>query len=491
MKCYICEKNEANSNEHIIPNAIGGVLRAKILCKDCNSKLGASSDAVLAEQCLLFSNFVNHTRDRKDIPDLPCQIIDDGNAISVKRSAKTKDLKGIVRHFSNNRDSVNCSFKVYGKDAKNILKKEVKNTIVSLGTKKNWPSEKVLCTIDEITDKIDNTKEQEIKTPLMLNKLSFGGKESFLSLLKTAINFYIMNDGDKKYISEALRILKDSSNDVSHIVRLYYPDNFTPEDSIYHTLYVKGDKCEKKLICLISYYNVYQVIVLLNNDYTGDNIEFNYCYDIWNEKIYRWNGHLNVASVPFKDIFSNTDTYLRSCQTKMKENFGSFIKHFVVPKVIPNETTNNFANDIMKAIKDIAVQPNFMDKKSFITLLNDKIISLRRSPKLAFVKDKNLVDCVKSNEDGFYGEYLYYRAWFIVCADISNYVAHLITHILIKNTMKTELSDFDNIKNNVISYIINKKYNDDRIDKFLPRIQEEIPAMVDFMVEGLKNDFKL
>lgn len=491
MKCYICEKNEADSDEHIIPNAIGGVLRAKILCKDCNSKLGATSDAVLAEQCLLFSNFVNHTRDRKDIPDLSCQIIDDGNAIPVKRNAKTKDLKGIVRHFSNNQDSIHFSFKVYGKDAKKILKKQVENTIVSVGTKKNWSKEKVSDTIDEITDKIENMEEQEIKTPLMLNKFNFGGKESFLSLLKTAINFYIMNNGDKKYISEALRILKDSSNDVSHIVRLYYPDNFTPKDSIYHTLYVKGDKHEKKLICLISYYNAYQVIVLLNDDYTGDDIEFNYCYDIWNEKNCPWNKSLDITSVPFENIFGNKDVYLQDCQSKMNKFFGSFIKHFVVPKEIPNETTNDFVNDIMRTIKDIAVQPNFIDKKSFITLLNDKIVSLKRSPKLAFVKDKNLIDCVKSNEDGFYGEYLYYRAWFVVCADISSYVARLITPVLLKNNMQTSLLDFDKIKSNVMLHIINKKYNDELIDKFLTRIQEEIPAMVDFMVEHLKNGFKL
>ena len=491
MKCYVCEKNEADSDEHIIPNAIGGVLRAKILCKDCNSKFGDSCDAELAKQCLFFSNLVNHSRDRKGVPDLPCQIIDNGIAIPVKRNAQTKELNGLIRQFTNDDDSIGFSFKAYGKGAKKILKKETEKVIVNVGNKNNWSKERIRDIIDEMVHKIDAAEEQKIETPLIQNRFDFGGKESFLSLLKTAINFYIMNNGAKNYISDALRILKDSSDAVSTIVHLYYPDNFTPKDSIYHALYVKGDKHEKKLICLISYYNVYQVIVLLNDDYTGDDIEFNYCYDIWNEKNCPWNKSLDITSVPFENIFGNKDVYLQDCQSKMNKFFGSFIKHFVVPKEIPNEATNDFVKDIMRVIKDIAVQPNFIDKKSFTTLLNDKIISLRRSPKLAFVKDKNLIDCVKSIEDGFYDEYLYHKAWFVVCTDISSYVAHLITSVLLKNNMQTALLDSDKIKNIVISYTINKKYNDEIIDKFLPRIQEGIPAMVDFMVEHLKNGFKL
>ena len=123
MKCYVCEKNEADSDEHIIPNAIGGVLRAKILCKDCNSKFGDSCDAELAKQCLFFSNLVNHSRDRKGVPDLPCQIIDNGIAIPVKRNAQTKELNGLIRQFTNDDDSIGFSFKAYGKGAKKILKK--------------------------------------------------------------------------------------------------------------------------------------------------------------------------------------------------------------------------------------------------------------------------------------------------------------------------------------------------------------------------------
>lgn len=43
------------SEEHIIPNAIGGKLKSKeLICKKCNSKLGHSMDKELAEQLDFF-----------------------------------------------------------------------------------------------------------------------------------------------------------------------------------------------------------------------------------------------------------------------------------------------------------------------------------------------------------------------------------------------------------------------------------------------------
>jgi len=41
-KCIYCLENNADSWEHIIPESIGGRLKAKILCTDCNSKLGST-----------------------------------------------------------------------------------------------------------------------------------------------------------------------------------------------------------------------------------------------------------------------------------------------------------------------------------------------------------------------------------------------------------------------------------------------------------------
>ena len=61
--CYICGEELTKSNEseeHIIPNAIGGKLKSnKLICKKCNNQLGNDIDYKLTKQLDFFSNFLN------------------------------------------------------------------------------------------------------------------------------------------------------------------------------------------------------------------------------------------------------------------------------------------------------------------------------------------------------------------------------------------------------------------------------------------------
>lgn len=88
--CYICGKELTKSNEseeHIIPNAIGGKLKSnKLICKDCNNKIGYKSDSKLAEQLNMITNLLNINRDRNNnsIPDIEGLIINDSNNSEVK-----------------------------------------------------------------------------------------------------------------------------------------------------------------------------------------------------------------------------------------------------------------------------------------------------------------------------------------------------------------------------------------------------------------------
>ena len=44
-RCILCLKETSLSKEHIIPEALGGILTCAFLCKDCNSNLGSSVEA--------------------------------------------------------------------------------------------------------------------------------------------------------------------------------------------------------------------------------------------------------------------------------------------------------------------------------------------------------------------------------------------------------------------------------------------------------------
>lgn len=68
MKCYYCKNeitNENRSEEHVIPNALGGRLSStNLLCDPCNKKIGGTIDIELIRQLGFIADIMNVERDR-------------------------------------------------------------------------------------------------------------------------------------------------------------------------------------------------------------------------------------------------------------------------------------------------------------------------------------------------------------------------------------------------------------------------------------------
>ena len=48
--CFACKKTKVLTEEHIIPQALGGRLKAKLYCKVCNDNFGEDIDAEITNQ---------------------------------------------------------------------------------------------------------------------------------------------------------------------------------------------------------------------------------------------------------------------------------------------------------------------------------------------------------------------------------------------------------------------------------------------------------
>lgn len=70
-RCILCLKSSDLSEEHIIPEAIGGRLTIKFLCPDCNSLLGRDVEKAVKDDPSIRIALENLSR---DIPDLYSQI---------------------------------------------------------------------------------------------------------------------------------------------------------------------------------------------------------------------------------------------------------------------------------------------------------------------------------------------------------------------------------------------------------------------------------
>jgi hypothetical protein len=78
----------------------------------------------------------------------------------------------------------------------------------------------------------------------------------------------------------------------------YYKDNIynIKDYECFHILYIRGDRVEKILYAYIDYFNVVKYIVILNDQYDGKNISYQYQYDLLNNaEIYK-NIDLNYTS---------------------------------------------------------------------------------------------------------------------------------------------------------------------------------------------------
>ena len=84
-KCYLCGEKLTDNNkslEHIIPNALGGKLKAKeILCRACNNAM-ADIDSNLVKFFDFANVMVNPKRDRNNTRQFQAKI--DGQDILVK-----------------------------------------------------------------------------------------------------------------------------------------------------------------------------------------------------------------------------------------------------------------------------------------------------------------------------------------------------------------------------------------------------------------------
>ncbi len=57
MRCIFCRQEKKHSEEHIIPESIGGIVTISNVCRDCNSKLGTEVDSELNKHRHIYDAF--------------------------------------------------------------------------------------------------------------------------------------------------------------------------------------------------------------------------------------------------------------------------------------------------------------------------------------------------------------------------------------------------------------------------------------------------
>lgn len=272
--CALCDKPFAtvgDSDEHIIPNSIGG--RRKIrsfICVGCNSRTGETWDAEIWRQFCHVASMHGIERERGGIP-----------AISVK-TASGKQLK-LLPDGSLTPQRIAFE-KVPNPQGQGFLvsaavrtMEEAEEMVKSLAAKHPGVN------VPEVLSKVQANSEF-LDSPLTFDVI-FGGPLGGRSMVKTVIAMASEAEVSPSSCDLALPYLLDDKNDAPY--GLFYmrdlvsgrPTGFTP-----HIVSVRGDSSSGHLWGYVEYFGLARIVVPLSDRYDGKDFSSTYAFNPANGK---------------------------------------------------------------------------------------------------------------------------------------------------------------------------------------------------------------
>jgi hypothetical protein len=332
MNCYLSgiEINENNkSEEHIIPNALGGHIKnSYVLCHDSNQSLNTLIDIPFNS---IFEPIYRRLTLKKD------------------RASKT-GIKGIHTQFKeeivvkNNR----CF------PLKPLLDKE--NNILYVNSKNQGENY-----INYLKKKGEIKRDENIEIKMDLSgevEFEFNLKNSIFpkGFAKIAAGFASLKGIERNNLKSIINLKTSSFSKIIPLIP-YFPLN--PIDLFIekkrnrmtkyplHTIVLKGCNEENILYCFIELFSTFKFIVIIDDKYDGRDIYHYYSYDLLNSKKIEANDY--IASLDAKFYLSNNCLYNYSISQLNQMN------HYA-----------NSKKDLIKLMN----HKWFKELESFITFLN-------------------------------------------------------------------------------------------------------------------------
>ncbi len=311
-KCYICEQEIVSGktyNEHIVLNSIGGKLQSKeLICRKCSPQFD-DIDSCLSKQLNPLANMLNIRRDRKLPQPIQAEIVETGELIYLEPGGHPVLAKPTIEVSE---DKIYIS-------AKN--RKQLRQALQ--GLKKKYPElldvESILEKAIEERDYLDS--EVRFSTPI-------GGSETFRAVCKMAMNFYIYRGGNRDYIAHLIPYLINGGN--YDYAWYFYSEDETPADNlkggqITHSLFVRGNQKEKILYSFIEFFSTFKFIVLLNDEYTGEDFCTRYSFDVLERVEVEREINLNISRGEILSLLEERVVFVEHLREKLN-NIYNFSK---------------------------------------------------------------------------------------------------------------------------------------------------------------------
>lgn len=268
-RCILCRRDGLEmSDEHVIPDAIGGYYHIYSVCKECNSRLGSKVDKYLLDNWLtVVKRNEYHMAGKTGV--VPHPLMGEGVLENGQKVRMEKDKEGHLVPYlipsspivSDNGKQV--SFSLDARDAKSI----------------NHITEKVLKRkgLDRAKIAIESFRQDvRIDKPCVRMQFSIDIKSYLLSLLKIAYEFtidqlpsYIEDSQSRLYADILLNGEKDRVDDIIVLANGFMDKKFVilsmyiDNNEHRHILYLT--EVENKLVCVVKLFDVYGVSIRMSD----------------------------------------------------------------------------------------------------------------------------------------------------------------------------------------------------------------------------------
>ncbi len=347
LTCYACtiELHSLNqSQEHVIPNSIGGKLKSnELLCKSCNNNFGSSHEAEFAEQLKFFSGRLPIKRDRgtnrkyntiDKASGLPVVIDDSGKvtlAHVVMLEKPDSEKGGRLRFLAPDEAS-----------AKEVVERY----------REKFPKAK----IDIMTSEPEDLPQE--KKPIEVLG-GFGSTSFFKTAQKCFLNLYALEGGAREYIYNEARELFTSDSEPR--IWLYSDDDLKSANKLFHTIAVIGRPEEKILFGYAEFFGGIRLIGILNDNYIGSPVYFTHSIDPLQGQIHKCDVSVGLSRDQIVNLVTEKSFNSEEI-SKQLDNTESAIK-----------STHYFSNIIQRAM-DKTLEKNEIITPEMINELTAEIV---------------------------------------------------------------------------------------------------------------------
>jgi hypothetical protein len=272
-KCYRCDEGLTESNksdEHIIPNFLGGRLKAPvILCKSCNSILGEDVEPTLIDYGHAQCHKYNIKRQYGETPNVI--LIDEitGKKVIYGKDGIVKDIDPIVKYESNGSFSISAhSVTRADQELQRITKVfEEDGKLVSTEFMKKEPL-------------FNDKKERPLELTVHIHTSKY-----HKTILRMFVAFYLNRSGNLKYISDVIKYIITYDSTIENTFNLPYVLNACKEHhkgKLYHILIIKGIKKNNAIFGYSELFGHMGNLSILSKCYDGEDFTFEYTFDLVN-----------------------------------------------------------------------------------------------------------------------------------------------------------------------------------------------------------------